>query len=143
MRVPSDMPRPGSRRSRTGGGSGRGRVALVVAAVVLVVLITSLRGIAGFYTDYLWFDSLGQSDVFTGVLRAKFTLFALFTAGFFLLMWLNLLMADRAAPTFRPVGPEDELVARYRALVGSRTGLVRAGVAVLFALIAGAPTAGQ
>jgi uncharacterized membrane protein (UPF0182 family) len=118
-------------------------VALVVAAVVLVVLITSLRGIAGFYTDYLWFDSVGQSGVFSGVLQAKATLVALFTAGFFLLLWVNLLVVDRAAPTFRPVGPEDDVVARYRALVGGRTGLVRGGVALLFALIAGAGTSGQ
>ena len=146
MRIPSDMPRPGARGPRRGGGrarTGRGRVALVVAAVVLVVLITSLRGIAGFYTDYLWFDSVGQGGIFTGILKAKLTLVALFTVGFFVLLWVNLFVADRAAPTFRPAGPEDEVVARYRALIAGRTGLVRLGVSLLFAVIAGAGTSSQ
>ena len=55
MRAPTDMPR---RRRRT---SGRGRVLIVVAVVVLFLLVTSLRGVAGFYTDYLWFENLGLS----------------------------------------------------------------------------------
>jgi len=31
---------------------------LIALGVVLVVLLFSLRGLAGFFTDYLWFDSL-------------------------------------------------------------------------------------
>ena len=61
---------------------GRGRVVLITAAVVVVVLITSLRGIASFWTDYLWFDSLGQGGVFTGRLKAQATLVAMFTGRF-------------------------------------------------------------
>ena len=45
MRSP-DVPR---RRVRT----TRGRLGLLVAAVVIFILIISLRGIAGFYTDFL------------------------------------------------------------------------------------------
>ena len=60
MRAPSDMPPPRRRRQRR--LSPRGRVILILVAVGLFLLITSLRGIAGFYTDYLWFDSLGQGE---------------------------------------------------------------------------------
>jgi hypothetical protein len=127
------MPRPKRRARRT----NRGRVLLVAAAIALFVLITSLRGIASFYTDFLWFDSLGQSHVFTGVLGAKVALALIFTGTFFVLLWANLLIADRLAPRFRPAGPEEELIERYHELVGQRTGLVRIGVALLFALIAG------
>jgi uncharacterized protein len=52
MRPPTQMP---SRPSRS---SNRGRVILIVAVVALFVFFTSLRGIAGFYTDYLWFQAL-------------------------------------------------------------------------------------
>ncbi len=134
MRAPSDMPRPARRRR---GLSGRGRIVLVVVAVALFVLITSLRTIAGFYTDYLWFDSLGQGSVFTGVVGAKVALAAIFTGVFFVILFANLLIADRIAPRFRPAGPEEDLIERYHELVGSRTGLVRVGVAVLFAVITG------
>ena len=65
MRAQADMPR---RRRRT---SGRGRVLIVVAAVVLFVLFTSLRGVAGFYTDYLWFDNLGLRQVWSGILGGQ------------------------------------------------------------------------
>jgi len=109
-----------------------------VGAVVLFFLVTSLRGIAGFYTDYLWFDSLGQSDVWQGVLGAKLALSVIFTGAFFLLMWVNLVIADRLAPPFRTAGPEEEFIERYHEIVGGRIGLVRGAASALLALIAGA-----
>ena len=93
------------RRPPRGSNPGRGRTWLVVGGVVLFILITSLRGIASFYTDYLWFDSLGRSEVWQGVLGAKLALSIIFTGAFFLLMWVNLVIADRLAPAFRPAGP--------------------------------------
>ncbi len=137
MRAQSDLPR---RRPSLG---SRGRVGLVVLAVALFLLLTSLRGIAGFYTDFLWFDSLGFSSVFTGVLGARIALGAVFTAIFFVLLYVNLYIADRLAPTFRPLGPEEEVIERYRELIGGRTTLVRVLVAAAFALIAGAGVSGQ
>jgi uncharacterized membrane protein (UPF0182 family) len=131
--MPRRQPRP----------AGRGRTILVVGAVALFFVITSLRGIAGFYTDYLWFDSLHLTGVWKGVLGAKLALAVIFTAAFFVLMWVNLVIADRLAPPFRPAGPEEEFVERYQQLVGSRRGVVRAGTAILLALIAGPPVAGE
>jgi hypothetical protein len=116
---------------------------LVVLAVALFILLTSLRGIAGFYTDYLWFDSLEFSGVFTGVLRSKLLLGLLFTVVLFAVLWASLLIADRLAPRFRPTGPEEELVERYHELIGERTGLVRLLVSALFALILGTGVSGQ
>ena len=62
MRAPDDLPR----RQRQPGSGRRRRAFLIVAVIVLLVLLTSLRGIAGFYTDYLWFDSLEQGGVWRG-----------------------------------------------------------------------------
>jgi uncharacterized membrane protein (UPF0182 family) len=127
------MPR---RPSRPRGG--RGRTFLVIGVVVLFLLLTSLRGIAGFYTDYLWFQSLGRTGVFRGVLGAKVALALIFTGAFFLLLWVNLVVADRLAPPFRPGGPDEEFLERYHDLTAGRMGWIRAGVSVLLALIAGA-----
>ena len=135
MRSP-DVPR---RRVRT----TRGRLGLLVAAVVIFILIISLRGIAGFYTDYLWFQELHLTSVWRSVLGAKLGLAVLFTVIFFVLMWVNLAIADRIAPAFRPMGPEEELVERYHQVVGPRAALVRTAVAALFALIAGPSVAGR
>lgn len=136
MRTPADFPR--IRRP------GRARFWLIAAAVVLVFGVTSLRGIAGFYTTYLWFTELGFGSVWRGVLGTKVALVAAFSLGFFVLLLLNLVIADRLAPRFRPIGrAEDELVQRYREAVGGHAGKVRLVVAALFALLAGGNTAGQ
>jgi len=132
MRASTDMPR---RRRRT---SGRGRVILIIAAVVIFLLITSFRGVAGFYTDYLWFQNLGLSQVWGGILEAKILLGVIFTLIFFVLCFVNLTVADRTAPKFRPAGPEDEMLARYHDLVDRRAWIVRAAVALVFGLITGA-----
>ena len=131
MRAPTDM---SHRRRRT---SGRGRVLIIVAAVVLFVLFTSLRGLAGFYTDYLWFDNLGLTQVFTGILRAKLALGLIFTVTFFVICFVNLTLVDRFAPPFRPPGPEDEMLTRYHDFVERRPWFVRSIVSLMFGLITG------
>jgi uncharacterized membrane protein (UPF0182 family) len=137
MRVPPD--RPTSRRPRIPGN----RIWIIVIAVILLFLITSLRGIAGFYTDYLWFKELGISSVWRGVLGAKALLSVVFMGLFFAAMWASLAIAERLAPRFRPLGPEDEIVQRYRDLIGPHAGKVRVAVSALFALIAGGGVSSQ
>jgi uncharacterized membrane protein (UPF0182 family) len=117
---------------------GRGRTIAVLTVVALFVLVASLRGLAGFYTDYLWFKSLGLVGVWRAVLGARVVLAIVFMAAFALFMWGNLVLADRLAPQFRPRGPEEELIERYYQVVGSRVRLVRAAVSVLFGVVAGA-----
>ena len=38
--------------------SSRGRRLLIIVGIAQFVLLLSLRGIATFWTDYLWFDSV-------------------------------------------------------------------------------------
>ena len=136
MRAPTDI--AGSRRR-----PARGRVILVAAAAALFLVLVSLRGIAGFYTDYLWFDELALTSVWRSVLGVKIALGVIFTLLFFALLWANLAIADLIAPAFRPLGPEEQLIERYHEAVGQRAGLVRAAVAAAFALIAGPGASGQ
>ena len=135
MRAPTDI--AGRRRP------ARARIVLVLVAVALFLILVSLRGIAGFYTDYLWFDELSLTSVWRSVLGTKIALGVIFTLVFFALLWANLAIADLIAPTFRPLGPEEQLIERYHDAVGPRAGLVRAAVAGAFALIAGPGAAGQ
>jgi len=138
MRAADDLPR--RETSRFG---GRGRVIAVVVVVAVIILAASLQGIAGFYTDYLWFDALDRVAVWRQILGAKIVLTLIFGGIFFVLLWLNLFLADRGAPAFRPAGPEEEMLARYHDVVAGRAGLLRVGVSVLFALIASAGVAGR
>ena len=123
--------------------SNKARIVLVILVVLLLVLFLSARGIAGFYTDYLWFDSLGQRSVFTRVLRAKIGLGLVFTLGFALLSTLNLTLADRVNPPPMPEGVDEAIVERYREIVGRRVWLVRIGISLLLGFIAGAPASSQ
>ncbi|MGH9055671.1 MAG: UPF0182 family protein [Acidimicrobiales bacterium] len=131
MRTPADLPRRLPRASR------RTRIGVVVAIVVLILLIVSLRGLARFWTDYLWFQSVGFTSVFRGVLLTKVVLAVVFVAIFFLLMFGNLLVADRVSPEAVAPGEADEIAVRYREVVAPHARAVRIVTAVVFALLAG------
>src|SRR6266508_6468286 len=135
MWVPTIEPR---RRSRF-----RVRGWLIAGAVAVIVLLFSLRGLAGFYTDYLWLDSIGQGDTWRKLLSARVVHAFVFTVVFFAIMLANLLIADRLAPKYRSMGPEDELVERYQQAIAPYTGRIRIGVALFFALVAGVGVSSQ
>ncbi len=119
------------------------RAWLIVAAVVLVVLLLSLRGFAGFYTDYLWFKDVGYAHTWRSLLSAKAVPALTFSAIFFVAMLINLIVADRIAPRYRGTGPEDEIIERYRGYVQPYSGRVRVLVSLFFALIMGTGVAAQ
>lgn len=127
------------------GGRFRRNGRFIVLAVIVALLfgLLSLRGVASFYTDYLWFDALNRASVWRQVLGAKIVLTLIFGAFFFVLMWVNLLISDRSAPTHRPPGPEEELIARYHTAIGGRYFLVRTVVSLLFTMVASAGVPSQ
>ena len=118
---------------------------MIALVVIALVLLFSLRGLAGFYTDFLWFDSVGQGDTWSRLLWAKVLPAMVFTVAFFVIMLVNLVIADRLAPRLRvgPMTPEDEMVARYRQATGRFTGRIRVGISLFFALIAGLGVSSQ
>jgi uncharacterized membrane protein (UPF0182 family) len=134
MRVPT-----AERRRR----SFRVRGWVIAGVIVLLILLFSLRGLAGFYTDFLWFDSVDQGGTWRALLTAKVVPALVFTVVFFLIMLTSLTIADRLAPRYRSMGPEDELVERYQQFVSPYQGRIRVGVSLFFALIAGVGVASQ
>ncbi|MGH9177079.1 MAG: UPF0182 family protein [Acidimicrobiales bacterium] len=119
------------------------RTMVFLGLAVVGLALTSARGIARFYTDYLWFDSLGFTSVWTGVLWSKVGLALVFTGVFTALLWGNLAVARRLAPPVRPPGPEEEGLAPLLGLVDRRPRLVHGAAAVLFGLFFGASVAPQ
>ncbi|HET6965709.1 MAG TPA: UPF0182 family protein [Acidimicrobiales bacterium] len=131
MRTPQDLPRRFPRASR------RTRVLLVVAVVVVILLIGSLRGLASFWTDYLWFQSVGFTSVFKGVLLTKVVLSVVFIAILFVVMLASLTVADRTAPVEVDPATTNELVLRYRDYSFSRGLRIRLVVSLIFAVLGG------
>jgi uncharacterized membrane protein (UPF0182 family) len=136
MRPANDM--PGLRQP-----SGRGRIILIVAAVALFLFVTSLRQIAEFWTDFLWFQSVDLESVWSRTLGAKVGLGAFFVLLLFVLLWLNLQIADRISPAFHPLGPDDDLLNRYHQIVDQRAGGLRVIVALILAVITGGGMSGR
>ncbi|HXQ43794.1 MAG TPA: UPF0182 family protein, partial [Acidimicrobiales bacterium] len=137
MRSPQDLSRLPRRSAR------RGRVWIVVAVVVLIVLVASLKTLATFFTDYLWFSSVNLSSEWRHLFVVKAGLFFGFALLFFVILWVNLAVVDRLAPSELALGPEDELVRRYQQRVTPRAVLVRTVVSVVVALIAASGAIGQ
>ncbi len=116
---------------------------LIAGGILLIILLFSLRGLAGFYTDFLWFDSVDQGSTWRQLLTAKIVPAIVFTVVFFVIMLVNLMIADRLAPKYRSTGPEDELVERYQQFVAPYQGRIRVGIALFFALVAGVGVSSQ
>ncbi|MDQ6782971.1 MAG: UPF0182 family protein [Actinomycetota bacterium] len=131
MRTPADLPRRLPRTSR------RFRIGVLAIVVVAILLLTSLRGLARFWTDYLWFSEVHFTSVFRGVLLTKIALAVVFIAIFFVMLFVSLTVADRVAPAVPATGPDDDLVDRYREIQVKRGRLIRLGVSLVFALFAG------
>ena len=115
---------------------------LIIGAVVFVVLLVGSRAIAGFYIDYLWHANLGRTDVFWGVLDAKLFLFGGFAVLFVVLAALNMLIADRLAPSGF-TGDTHPVVMRFHEVFGQRMRLVRIAATSVMALIVAVPASGH
>jgi uncharacterized protein len=137
VRSPQDLSHLPRRSSR------RGRIWVIIAVAVLIVLLISLKTIATFYTDYLWFVSVSFGSVWHRLFVVKAELFFGFAVIFFVILWVNLAVVDRLAPGELALGPEDELVRRYQQRVTPRAVLVRSVVSVVVALIAASGAIGQ
>ncbi len=137
MQVP---PRPTADRPRRRLGP---RIAIVVVAITLLVLLMSARGLAVFYTDSLWFSNLGAGHVFSTLVWAHVTPALVFSAAMFVLMLVNLVVADRLAPQYGVAGSEDEVIERYRETVAPYAGRLRVGIALLFGVLVGVGASGE
>jgi uncharacterized membrane protein (UPF0182 family) len=73
-----------------------GRVFLIIAGLVIFFLVLSV--IKGFYTEWLWFDSLEYGSVYTTVLQTKLLVFFIAAVVFCVLFLGNLVLATRLAP---------------------------------------------
>jgi len=106
-------------------------VAVAIVVAVLAALVVSARAIAGLYTDWLWFGSLGLRGVWTEVLGTKLGLAVVMGVAFGVLLLPNLVLARRGR---RVAGRPDDPVVVVREIVDRRPVLVHLGTALVVAL---------
>ncbi|MFR9780344.1 UPF0182 family protein [Micromonospora sp. MS34] len=116
--------------------SRRGRVTIGVLIGVFV-LFTLLGWGVNAWTDWLWFDEVRYTQVFTGVLATRLLLFLLVGLGMALIIAGNLWLAYRLRPQLRPHSPEQATLERYRVLLSPRLGTWIAVVSAVIGLFAG------
>ncbi len=117
--------------------------ALIGTAVVLVVTFILVRVFTGVWTDKLWFSSVGYASVFSTLLFTKVKLFFIFALLMAVAVGINLAVAHRFRPIFRPASPEQANLDRYRDVVEPMKRWLLLGVSALFGLFAGASGSGQ
>ncbi len=125
---------------RPSGPRRPGPLALTIVVVAAVVVGFSL--FAGIWTDRLWFRSIGYGSVFNTLLVTRVGLFVVFGLVMALVVGVNLWIAFRFRPLFRPASPEQANLERYREVITPIRKLLLLGVSVVFGVFAGISATG-
>lgn len=116
--------------------SRRGRVTIGVLIGVFV-FFTLLGWGVNAWTDWLWFDEVRYTQVFTGVLATRLLLFLVIGLAMAAIVAGNLWLAYRLRPQLRPHSAEQATLERYRMLLSPRLGTWIALASAVIGLFAG------
>jgi uncharacterized membrane protein (UPF0182 family) len=104
---------------------------LAITLTILAVITGALVALSGFYVDWLWFESVGFTDVWTTVLTTKVALFVIAGLLTSLVISLNVYLAFRRRPFYVPTSVEADNLERYRATIDPIRKLVFAGIVLV------------
>ena len=121
----------------------RRRGALLPTLAILAALVILLLIGANFWTDLLWYQSVGYTKVFTTELVAKVLLFVvggLLAGG---AVFSSLIIAFRTRPVYAPVSPEQASLDRYREQIEPLRKIGTIAIPVVVGLLSGGAAAGE
>jgi uncharacterized membrane protein (UPF0182 family) len=119
----------------------RGRV-LLPTLLILGALLIAFSIFTGFYTDLLWYQSVGFTRVFRTTLAAKSLLFFVFGTLFAVAIAVNFVVAYRTRPTYQALIPGQAELDRYRTALDPYRRIVVIAICALLGLIAGSSASG-
>jgi len=108
---PPTAPPPTAPRPRP---APRRRGAIILTAAILVVLFLAFTLFASYYTDWLWYQSIDFTAVYTTQLWVRLALFLVFFLLAFAAIVLSAYLAYRFRPIFRAISLEQQSLDRYR-----------------------------
>ncbi len=119
--------------------TGPRRRGLIILGVLVLLVFLFARGLASFWTDYLWFDSVELTSVWSTLFFSKIVLALIAILVAFGVIWVNLLLVDRLSPRFRAMdlASEEELVERVQEWIEPRISGIRLIIAGAFAILIG------
>jgi len=104
---------------------------LALTFIILAVVAGVVVALSGVYVDWLWFKSVGFTDVWSTVLITKVALFIAFGLITSSIISLNIFLAFRSRPFNVSMAIEADNLERYRATIDPIRKLVFAGVVVV------------
>jgi len=104
---------------------------LAITLTILAVITGALVALSGFYVDWLWFESVGFTGVWSTVLTTKVALFVIAGLLTSLVISLNVYLAFRRRPFYVPTSVEADNLERYRATIDPIRKLVFAGIVLV------------
>ena len=104
---------------------------LAITLTILAVITGALVALSGFYVDWLWFNSVGFTGVWSTVLTTKVALFVIAGLLTSLIISLNVYIAFRRRPFYVPSSVEADNLERYRATIDPIRKLVFAGIVLV------------
>ncbi|MCW2760171.1 MAG: hypothetical protein JWR85_372 [Marmoricola sp.] len=122
---------------------GRRPRPLLLTVIVVGVVVIGFSLFAGIWTDKLWFGSIGYSEVFSKLIWTRVLLFAAFGGLMAVVVGLNLFLAFRLRPMFRPASQEQANLERYREVITPMRRVLLIGVSVIFGIFAGISATGK
>jgi len=123
---------------RTPGLTLPGRPRPLASAIAALLVLIVLGGVfVSLYTDLLWFREAGHGDVFSTVLGTKVLLFVVFGLLMAVVVGVNLAVAYRLRPPFRPLSLEQQNLEPYRVALERFLLPILLVVSGLFGLFAG------
>ncbi len=113
---------------------------LFILAALGVVLLFAPRALAVLWTDYLWYQSVGLTSVWSTLFFTRVALVAGASVVAFGVLWLNLVVTDRLSPRVRllDMSGDDEVVERFQEWIEPRIARVRLIVAAVLGVMIGA-----
>ena len=121
----------------------RRQLLLAPVALLIVVLFTLLSVFASKYTDLLWFREVSRNsdadftNVFSVRLQTQLILFFGYGALMALIVGLNIWVAHRIRPPYRPRSLEQQNLDRYRAAIEPRARSAFFAILAILALMSG------
>src|SRR5659263_493961 len=85
-------------RERFKGGFTKGRIAILIVILALIVIFLIIVPFAKFYTDALWYNHVGFQNLFYKTLVAKILSVLLFRLFFYALLYRNSPLARGPSP---------------------------------------------
>lgn len=132
---------PGGRRPTLTLSRRRGPLLPTIAILVALGFIVSIG--ASLWTEVLWFDSVGYTDVFWTQLWTKVLLFVV---GFVIaaaLVASSLVIGWRTRPIYAPVTPQQQNLDQYREAIEPLRRIAMFAIPGILGLLAGTGAAGQ